>query len=279
MSRFPEKIRAQASGILLQCIEGLESFCSLIDDVYDRNHFALDPVSLQNTHRFEYVGTVLWLLYGIYAAKYRELLRNVISSTANEEFLVFAHCGRGLIETTATLRYYNKKTLAVVMAAKDPEKFSSEEITKIIDLLDKHSRGGRFNWESFWMSNRKDMAERLVATRVATLKKKKSQIPSDTPNPSQVSAQTAIDTWMSEEPGIVLVYDFFCELVHPNLGSNFLVMGARDGSLHVAGPTVKSLGRSLAIEGIKFLGPIIKEASSNMATLLYWAETTKPRET
>ncbi len=151
MSRFPEKIRAQASGLLLQCIEGLESFCSLIDDVYDRNHVALDPVRLQNTHRFEYVGTVLWLLYGIYAAKYRELLRNVISSTADEEFLVFAHCGRGLIETTATLRYYNKKTLAVVMAAKNPAKFSSEEITKIIDLLDKHSRGGRFDWESFWM--------------------------------------------------------------------------------------------------------------------------------
>ncbi|MGH7233060.1 MAG: hypothetical protein ACREJU_17135, partial [Nitrospiraceae bacterium] len=204
-----------------------------------------------------------------------ELLRNVIRSTADEEFLVFAHCGRGLIETTATLRYYNNKTLAIVMAAKDPDKFSSEEISEIVELLDKHSRGGRFDWGSFWMSKRKDMVERLVAGR----KEKKSQIPSDTPNPSQVNVQTAIDSWMTERPGVVLIYDFFCELVHPNLGSNFLVMGARDGFLHIAGPTVKSVGRSLTIEGIKLLGPIIKEASLNMAKLLGWAATTRPKET
>ncbi|HXX76680.1 MAG TPA: hypothetical protein VEI50_16230 [Nitrospiraceae bacterium] len=84
---------------------------------------------------------------------------------------------------------------------------------------------------------------------------------------------------MAEKPGIALIYDFFCELVHPNLGSNFLMMGARDGSLHVAGSTDKSVGGSLTIEGIKFLGPIIKEASLNMAKLLGWAATTKPKET
>jgi len=276
MLRFPEKIRAQASGVLLQCMEGLESFCSHIDSVYERNNVALDPVRLQSSHQFEYVGTVLWFLYGIYVAKYRELLRNVIRSTADEEFLVFAHCGRGLIETTATLRYYNNETLAVVMAAKDPNKFSSEEISKIVELLDKHSRGGRFDWGSFWMSNRNDMVERSVA---AWRKGKKSKIASDTSNPSSVHVNDAIRSWMAEKPGIALIYDFFCELVHPNLGSNFLMMGARDGSLHVAGSTDKSVGGSLTIEGIKFLGPIIKEASLNMAKLLGWAATTKPKET
>jgi len=273
MLRFPEKIRAQASDVLLQCIEGLESFFPHIDSVYRRNHATFDPVKLQTAHQFEYVGTVLWLLYGIYAAKYRELLRNVIRSTGDEEFPVFAHCGRGLIETTATLRYYNNKTLAVVLTAKDPDKFSTEKISKIVELLDAHSRGGRFDWAAFWTSNRKDMAEKLVATR----KNKKPRIPSDAPNPSQVNIQTAINTWMADEAGIVLIYDFFCELVHPNLGSNFLVMGAQDGSLHVAGPTLKSVGRSLTIEGIKFLVPVIKEASLNMARLMYWAATTKPK--
>jgi hypothetical protein len=61
MLRFPEKIRAQASDVLLQCIEGLESFFSHIDGVYRRNHATFDPVKLQTAHQFEYVGTVLWL--------------------------------------------------------------------------------------------------------------------------------------------------------------------------------------------------------------------------
>lgn len=276
MLRFPDKIRAQASGLLLQRIEELESFLSHIESVYAHNHATFDSLKLQKTHQFEYIGTVLWLLYGIYAAKYRELLKNVIRSTADEDFLVFAYCGRGLIENTAMLRYYNNKINIIVSTSKDPDKFSVEEISRIIELLDKHSRGGRFDWEAFWTSNRKDMAERLVAARK---KDKQSHTPLDLPNPTQVNIETAIKSWMGDEGGIILVYDFFCELVHPNLGSNFLVMGARDGSLHVAGPTVKSLGRSLTIEGIKYLAPIIKEASSNMASLLYLAAITKPKET
>jgi hypothetical protein len=71
----------QASGTLLQCIEGLESFYSLIDGVYARNQATFEPVKLQTAHQFEYVGTILWFLYGIYAAKYRELLQKQIRST------------------------------------------------------------------------------------------------------------------------------------------------------------------------------------------------------
>ena len=188
-----------------------------------------------------------------------------IRATADDEFLVFAYCGRGIFETTATLRYYNSKTLAILSTTRNRDQFSPEEIANIIGLLDKHSRGGRFDWTAFWTSNRKDMATKLVGAR-----KNKKAHDSDRTSPSQVSVLTALDSWMADEPGVVLIYDFFCELVHPNLGSNFLAMGAQNGALNVGGSTKKSVGRSLVIEGIQFLAPVIKEASLNMATLLGW---------
>jgi hypothetical protein len=278
MPQFPKEIKAEASGLLLECMGAIETFSIHIEQVHERGYASFTPEKFKDAHKFEYVGDVLWFLYGIYAAKYRELLETIIRSTGNKEYLVFAHCGRGIIETTAILRYYNTKIFSIVQNAKDRDAFSDDEISRIVELLDKHSRGGRFDWEAFWLSNRKDMAVKLVAAwKNRKNQKAENSLPAS--NPSQINTNTAIDNWLVEEPAIVLVYEFFCELVHPNLGSNFLVMGANDSSLHVAGGTIKSVGHSLTMEGIKFLVPVIKEAAKNMATLLCWAATTKRRET
>ena len=83
--------------------------------------------------------------------------------------------------------------------------------------------------------------------------------------------QTAINNWGKESNGIQLAYAFFCELVHPNLGSNFLVMGVGNGNLNVSGDTKKVVARSIAAEGLRFLGPILKQALSDLSILLYWA--------
>lgn len=219
------------------------------------------------------MGEVLWLIYRIYVAKYRELLSSVVKSTQNEDFIVFALCGRAVIETTATLRYYNNKTLAFVKGVKNPDQFSSSEIESIIELLDKHSRGGRFDWTKFFSASRREMAQKLVEARRL---KAQSTKPEEISNPIQVNVQTTLDAWSKEQPEIALSYDFFCELVHPNLGSNFMIMGAKDKSLQLCGKTAKGVGRSLAIEGIQLLTPVVREASLLMANLLGWAAITKP---
>lgn len=88
-----------------------------------------------------------------------------------------------------------------------------------------------------------------------------------------------IDAWVSDVPTIALIYDFFCEVVHPNLGSNFLVMGADNGSLYVAANREKTVGRSLAIEGIELVAPVVREASACMAQLLMWSAMTEKATT
>jgi hypothetical protein len=254
-------------------MNGLESFSDHIETIYNQRQISVNIPTLLTATKQEYIGEVLWLIYGIYIAKFKELLSGVIRATNDEDFLIFALCGRGIIETTATLRYYNKKILSVVKDAKNPDAFSQEDLHAIAELLEKHSRGGRFDWEKFWTSPRKDLAASLVE---ALRQKQKKAAPQPTLYPSQVSAQTAIENWAKEQPEIVLFYDFFCETVHPNLGSNFMVMGFKDANLQLCGKTVKGIGRSISIEGIQFLTPVVKEAAQNMANLLAWAAMTKP---
>lgn len=276
MLRFPEELRSQSSGVLLQCINGLETFYAHMDEMSkaERNLIAFDNIGLlKRAEPYEYIGEVLWLLYGVYIAKYRELLNNLIRSTEYEEFLVFALCGRAIIETTATLRYYNKKIQTVISNAQNLDAFSQNELSQIIVLLDKHAKGGRFDWNDFWKLSYQDMAEKLVAAR----KNKNGKENQKMNNPQQVNILTTIDSWATDEQLVALAYEFFCELVHPNIGSNFVVMGVKNDSLQVGGETIKSVGRGLAIEGIQFLAPIIREASLNMGQLLGWAATTKPK--
>lgn len=269
--RFPAGLRARADGNLLNSINGIEKFHVLVSDVSSRHVATFDPIALGKAPPQEFIGKALELLLSIYATKYRELVGAAIEATCRSEFLVFAYCGRGLIETTATLNYYNTKIIAVITAAKDPDSFHPDELKAIVELLDAHSRGGRFDWASFWTDSRKDMASRLVEAR----RSKKQSSAGGESYVQQVNIQTAIDHWIKDEPGIALFYDFYCELVHPNLGSNFLVMGASDGQLSVGGTVNKSVARSIVREGITFLGPVLKRASGCMASLVAWAALTR----
>ncbi len=269
---FGEKIRAQAPPLLTQCCDGLESLWLRIDESFRNTQVSFDAASLPQVSQSEYIKNVLRLLYATYLAKFRELLSEVITGANDERFLVFALAGRAFIETTAMLRYHNRKIIGVVEAAQSRDAFSPDELKQIVDVLDQHSRGGRFDWFEFWFSNRKNMATQLVARRKSKLKEEPPL-----PNPSQVNVMTALDRWATDEPGIALAYEFFCELVHPNLGSNFLVMGAKDGHLRVGSTTPRSVGRSLCAEGIPFLAAAGRETAGQLALLLGWWATCDAR--
>jgi hypothetical protein len=79
--------------------------------------------------------------------------------------------------------------------------------------------------------------------------------------------KTFVDKWAESEPGVDLIYGYYCELVHPNLGSTFLVMGNGGSPIAVGGKNTKTLGRKVAIDGLSLLSPIIKEAGKNLAAL------------
>lgn len=114
MHQFPNTLRNNASELLLKCLNGIESFHGHIVGVHNDNPTSFNPIVLQQEPVKKYIAHVLKLLYAIYAAKFAELSEGLIESTGKPKYLVFAYCGRGFIETAATLRFYNKKNAATI---------------------------------------------------------------------------------------------------------------------------------------------------------------------
>jgi len=270
--KFNSQIKLNATAEIKNILDVIEKSVVHLKQVKERRKFEINLAELQTLKQADFIKKILGFLYGMYIEKYLELLSELVTSINNERFLTFGLIGRTLLETTATLKHYNKKLQEIAGSAKDQENFSTAELNELVIILDKHSRGGRFDWFRFWTSNRKDMASNLV--NELKLKSKKNETSDGVhtqTNPDSINVQTAINSWGKESNGVLLAYAFFCELVHPNLGSNFLVMGAGNGKLYVCGDTKKVLARSIATEGLRFLGPILKQALADLSILLYWA--------
>jgi len=270
--KFNSQIKFNATAEIKSILDAIEQSIDQLQKIKERRKFEINLAELQTLQQRDFIKKILGFLYGIYIEKYHELLSEVVISVNNERFLTFGLVGRTLLETSATLRHYNKKLLEIAGSAKDKDNFSADELNELVLILDQHSRGGRFDWFRFWTSNRKDMASNLVNEIKMKVKKNDAtdSLRSQS-NPDSINVQTAINNWGKESNGIQLAYAFFCELVHPNLGSNFLVMGVGNGNLNVSGDTKKVVARSIAAEGLRFLGPILKQALSDLSILLYWA--------
>jgi hypothetical protein len=269
MMVFNQDFRSQASDLLLQCLDGLEGFAALMDRFYADRPFKIDFSHLLDEPPAERFGKILLFVKSIYTAKYRELVFATIEAANKKDFLVFALCGRSIIETTATFRYYNRKFQQQISSAKDPDRFDDDEIKEILEWFNKHSTGGRFDWMIFWNAPSNEMVQHL--------KNVKSGNESSTKlNPDQVNVVTTIDKWAKDEPAVRLAYDFFCELVHPNVGSSFMIMGSRNTELEVGAHSKKELAKSLAIEGVQFLAPSLREASDCFRNLIAWSAVANP---
>ena len=84
--------------------------------------------------------------------------------------------------------------------------------------IDKFIRGSRFSWDAF------------VQGRFDQL----SKIP-EQEHLVQVNVQTCLQKWYRDSPKLESLYDLMCDLVHPNIGSAFLVVRAQDGKLVAGG--------------------------------------------
>ena len=129
-----------------------------------------------------------------------------------------------LLETTAMLRYYvvdqykpllDKGTLSVV------------DMRRLIEIDDQHLRSGKFDWESFSFKNYSKMKADVVAKQ-ASKGKKPAKAPEADAGPPQVRIGLCFESWAAELPEVMIVYNLFCDLVHPNVGSSFLVASVSD---------------------------------------------------
>lgn len=61
----------------------------------------------------------------------------------------------------------------------------------------------------------------------------------------QVNVLTCLEHWAAELPEVMIVYNLFCDLVHPNIGSNFLVAATSDNRMYFSQSKGAPVGRQI----------------------------------
>jgi hypothetical protein len=200
-----------------------------------------DPMRLHNMYARSLVTC--------YVSKFAQLSETILDSIEDQRFLVYALAGRSLIESTATLRYYLLEKYKPLL---DKGFLTVEDMKKLIEIDDQHLRGGRFDWESFF-TQRYDELKVAAAQALADKKDntKKATVPTGTPH--QTNVLTCIENWGKETPAIIVIYNLFCDLVHPNMGNTFLVASMNRDGLHFAQSRGSSMGAKIFEQSLPML--------------------------
>jgi hypothetical protein len=73
--------------------------------------------------------------------------------------------------------------------------------------------GGRFNWEAYFKEGAKGVIDRK---RVKRTKEEKAKF-----EENSLRIGKCVESWGKESPAVEFIYDYLCDLVHPNKGSNW----------------------------------------------------------
>ncbi len=259
---FSEEVRTKAGEKLALFLKGVEDFLDVCREFAEKNKAAWVPDSTTiDLPVPPFLNQYVDILLAVSLHKFSSLTATLIESVNRGNYLTYALVGRSLIEHTATLRYYWEKRLApIIQTASGRGSVTPDEKKSAILSLDQHLRGSRFDWLSFELKDYRQLRESQAArrrerrgTQAGTLREG---------FPDQISVVTALDHWAKAEPGVHIAYDLFCDLVHPNLGSNFLVMARDEGRLKVDPQGANAVGFDIFRQSLPFLvSSAIREGS------------------
>lgn len=207
-----------------------------------------------------------------YASKLSDLSNGVLHGMEQSNFLVYALCGRALIEITATLRYYIHEQYKPLL---DKGNLSHDDMVRLIEIDDRHLRGSRFDWQSFLLRNYRKLREDAVADLAAKQKGGAKPASSGGGLQPQVNVQTCMEKWGKELPEVLIAYNLFCDLVHPNIGSTFLVASTSEDGLYFSRFRGSPVGRPIFEKSVALLISVTHKPMGDLLTFLMgtiWTE-------
>lgn len=185
----------------------------------------------------------------VYVDKFKQLYGALAESLEREWYVVYALSGRSIIENAAILRYYVNQKEFRNANEEVSQRGRTDETTvrNAIDTLDRFVRGNRFSWDAF------------IEGRLDELSKTPHQ-----EHLTQINIRTCLKHWFRDSPKLESLYDLFCDLVHPNLGSNFLVMRSLNGELVAGGTGGKTSSLFIVCPSLAGIIGAYKEIQQNL---------------
>ena len=183
-------------------------------------------------------------LVSSYVSRFTELCNGVLASLEREDFLVYALCGRALLETTALLRYYVVREYKPLL---DKGTIDGGGIEKLIAIDDRHLRGTGFDWGAFMLHQYSKLSEDAQRRRGHRGSNRRTDYGA---LPGQVRIGRCIDVWSKETPTVGIAYDLFCDMVHPSAGSSFLIASIGSDGLHFSKMKGQRVGKSIVDQSL-----------------------------
>ena len=224
--KFSQKFRQQVGNQITPLLDQFEELALNLATRNPKEVIWQPPENLQ-----ELLDHYLDTLLIVYLKKYAVFSQCLIQVLNEENYLLYGLIGRAIIEHTAVLRYYvTSKMLPLAQEVVADGKVTESEIEELIQWLDKHLAGRRFDWNTFLA----DYFQQIEGLK-----------PESVVKPAQVNILTCLEKWGRENRSIIRLYELFCDLVHPNLGSTLLITRILDNQLIVGGEKGKPLGQEI----------------------------------
>ncbi len=249
MIKFTAKIRQKINPNLINELKKFEEITAFLHEK-SQNTLMWHPLKKDSYDLYDhYLDAILT----VYLNKYYVLCKSLIQALNEENYLLYGLIGRSLIEHTAILRYYvTSKMFPLVEIALEDGKVTPEEVETIIPWLEKHLIGNRFDWGDF-LADYFDELDNLKQGNVLK-------------NP-QVNVITCLKKWIEEDDSIQNLYELFCDLVHPNLGSTLLISNIVDNQICIGGHSGDAIALEIVNRTLKQLLMIFGEVSHQLKQL------------
>jgi hypothetical protein len=206
--------------LMRRCQQAIAETWSALDSLTEELVFPPPPDDILIVHK-NHVTAIL----ASTGVKYVSLTISLIEAVNKFDFLTYALAARSIVETVATLRYLLVEKLDPIIRHMTGA-ITPEQVKQLLAEEDAYLRGTRFDWNEFLENDFHPLNERYAEWLEEKKKDKnaKKWKPGRTSLIEQVSTATCLEKWARIEPGIGVLYDLLCDMVHPNIGSVMSIM-------------------------------------------------------
>jgi hypothetical protein len=154
------------------------------------------------------------LVFAMTCAKTTYYMRGVITSVNDGNLLIAAQSLRAMIELSAMLRMTAHQLQPFIEKATRQGTFSTEEGREVLRQISLLLHGGKFDWETYFLQGAKAVLEG----------RDKPRGDGEIGAKDMLRVSKCIKHWAKADPWAGFTYDYLCDLVHPNKGSNLLML-------------------------------------------------------
>lgn len=142
--------------------------------------------------------------------------RSIIQSVSCGNLLAASQGLRAYAEMVAALRFTMKQIKPIIQRSVATGSVVGEDSRAILMLLDTVLHGARFNWKLYFEQGVPAVIDRKKVKRTKEERRKFET--------GSLRIGDCFNDWGKDEPAAEFIYDYLCDLVHPNKGSNLLLL-------------------------------------------------------